>query len=69
MNKYQREKVKRLKKLEDLGVNYYARKMVLRKYDLDKVDIIIDEIVKYKNVGTESKSIFSRTRTFFKNMK
>ena len=65
MNRYQREKVKRLKKLEDLGVNYYERKRILRRFDMEKVDIIIEQISEYKkcdyvNEFDEIENIFQK---------
>lgn len=72
MNKYQREKAKRLKRLENLGVNYYARKRILRKYNLEKVDIIIDEVIKFKtfNASAEIENLLLKiVKKFIKNIK
>ncbi|MFL0251269.1 hypothetical protein ACJDT4_12605 [Clostridium neuense] len=44
MNKYQREKAKRMKKLANLGVGYYQQKSILRKCSLDETDTIIKQI-------------------------
>lgn len=51
MNKYQREKRKRRKQLEALGVGYYGQKKVLRacKGDLDKVDQVIEGVKGLRN--------------------
>lgn len=35
MNKYQREKIKRMKKMASLGVGYHQQKALLRKYNFD----------------------------------
>lgn len=51
MNKYQREKVKRKKKLAKLGVGYYQQKAILRKYSFNEVDKMIDQVTLLKKSG------------------
>ena len=48
MNKYQREKWKRMKKLSELGVGHYQQKKILRKFSFEQVDIMIDQANKIK---------------------
>jgi len=48
MNKYQREKAKRMKKLSELGVGHYQQKKILRKFSLEQVDTMIDQYNKIK---------------------
>jgi len=55
MNKYQREKAKRMKKLGNLGVGYYSQKKLLRQMDFEHVDFVIDQLTRmkeprYKNI-------------------
>ena len=51
MNKYQREKAKRKKKLANLGLGYYQQKNILRKYSLNEVDTIIDQVTLLEKLG------------------
>lgn len=48
MNKYQREKAKRMKKLGNLGVGYIAKKRLLRQMDFEHVDMVIDQLTRLK---------------------
>jgi hypothetical protein len=48
MNKYQREKAKRMKKLGNLGVGYYSQKKLLRQMDFEHVDFVIDQLTRMK---------------------
>jgi len=55
MNKYQREKAKRMKKLGNLGIGYYGQKKLLRQMDFEHVDFVIDQLARmkepiYKNI-------------------
>lgn len=44
MNRYQREKIKRMKKLANLGIGYHQQKTLLRKYSPEQIDGIIKQV-------------------------
>jgi len=50
MNKYQREKTKRMRKLSDLGIPYYKQKKFIKIFNGDfvKLDESIAQIEKLK---------------------
>lgn len=51
MNKYQREKAKRMKKLANLGIGYHQQKAILRKYSFEQIDNVVEQITKIKKSG------------------
>ncbi|MGH4125123.1 MAG: hypothetical protein ACREV6_19580 [Clostridium sp.] len=48
MNKYQREKKKRLKKMAALGIGYSQQKLMLRSYNFEQIDQAIEQINLFK---------------------
>lgn len=54
-NKYQREKLKRRKQLEALGVYYTGQQRIFRtcKGDLDKVDQVIEQLTRLRSPETQ----------------
>lgn len=52
MNKYQKEKVKKMKKLSSLGVGYYNQKRILRHFNYDQIDTVIEQIEDMKRYET-----------------
>lgn len=63
MNKYQREKAKRIKKLANLGIGYYQQKSILRKYSLDETDTIIKQLTVFTKP-----SMIQRTKKLLMNL-
>lgn len=61
MNKYQREKAKRMKRLAALGIGYYSQKHILRKLNPEQLDTFIDRYSKIKS-RIEKESIFDKLR-------
>lgn len=51
MNKYQREKAKRMKKLANLGIGYHQQKAILRNYSFEQIDNIIEKATIIKKSG------------------
>lgn len=51
MNKYQREKAKRMKKLANLGIGYHQQKAILRDYSFEQIDNVVEQITKIKKTG------------------
>jgi hypothetical protein len=44
MNRYQKEKVKRMKRLSKLGIGYTHQKTLLRRFDFQQLDKIINNL-------------------------
>ena len=63
MNKYQREKTKRMRKLSDLGIPYYKQKKFIKIFNGDfvKLDESIAQIekLKWEQQPKEKKTILS----------
>ncbi|MEY8001799.1 hypothetical protein AB8U03_16685 [Clostridium sp. Mt-5] len=65
MNKYQREKAKRMKKLSELGIGYSQQKALLRKFNFEQLDKTIKQI----EVIEKSDAIKKLIKSFEKSMK
>ena len=63
MNKYQREKAKRKKKLTILGIGQYQQKNLLKENSFEEIDTIISQITLLKN-----SDMFKDTRKEFKKL-
>lgn len=49
MNKYQREKAKRIKRMSKLCIGYGKQKSILRLKNFEQIDKIIEEIDTFEN--------------------
>jgi hypothetical protein len=65
MNRYQREKVKRMKRLSKLGIGYSHQKALLRRFDFQQLDKMINNIETIQRSGIAEKFI----KSFEKSMK
>lgn len=65
MNKYQRAKSKRRKRLIKLGIRYSTQQYLFRHYPLEELDIVIKHIAKVRSY--QPLPIVEKMKQYFKN--
>jgi len=68
MHKYQREKVKRMKKLGALGIGYRQQKKMVKVYGIEAIDLFIEKTNEAKNAPAY-KNIVERFRRLSRVLK